>query len=121
MRVRERLVALREQRVDPFLRTFEWTWTTAVLFCLFLLFFSLITMVIFPSFWMYFAEQKLGWGGPSGGGTSNWYWLEVRDAIAMGLTTGPFVTVLVIAGLLQNHRRRLRGRTGDTRPTGGYR
>jgi hypothetical protein len=39
----------------------------------------------------------------------------------MGLTTGPFVTVLVLAVLMQNWRRRLRGRTGDSRPTGGYR
>jgi hypothetical protein len=118
MRVPQRLVALREQRADPFLRSFEWTWTSAVLVSLALLFFSLITMVVMPSFWMYFAEQKLGWGGPSGGG--EWS-LEVRDAIAMGLTTGPFVTVLVLAALLQNYRRRLRGSGGDTRPTGGYR
>jgi hypothetical protein len=118
MRVPQRLVTLREQRVDPFLRTFEWTWTSAVVVSLGLLFFTLITMVVMASFWMYFAEQKLGWGGPSGGG--NW-WLEVRDAIAMGLSTGPFVTVLVVAALLQNYRRRLRGSGGDTRPTGGYR
>jgi hypothetical protein len=118
MKVPQRLVTLREQRLDPFLRTFEWTWTTAVLASLGLLFFTLIFMVIFPSFWMYFAEQKLGWGGPSGGG--NW-WLELRDAIAMGLTTGPFVTVLVLSALLQNYRRKVRGRSGDTRPTGGYR
>jgi hypothetical protein len=118
MKVAQRVVALREQRVDPFLRSFEWTWTAAVLASIGLLFFTMIAMVILPSFWMYFAEQKLGWGGPSGGG--NW-WLELRDAIAMGLTTGPFVTVLVLSALLQNYRRKLRGRTGDTRPAGGYR
>jgi hypothetical protein len=118
MNVPQRLVTLREQRIDPFLRAFEWTWTTAVLASLGLLFFTLIFMVIVPSFWMYFAEQKLGWGGPSGGG--NW-WLELRDAIAMGLVTGPFATVLILSALLQNHRRKLRGRTGDTRPAGGYR
>jgi hypothetical protein len=39
----------------------------------------------------------------------------------MGLTTGPFVTVLVVSALLQNHRQKLRGKGGDTRPTGGYR
>ena len=118
MRAPQRLVTLREQRVDPFLRSFEWTWTSAVLVSLGLLFFTLITMVVMSSFWMYFAEQKLGWGGPSGGG--DWR-LEIRDAVAMGLTTGPFVTVLVVAALLQNYRRKIRGRTGDTRPTGGYR
>ena len=117
MKVPQRLVTLREQRVDPFLRTFEWTWMSAMLVSLGLLFFTLITMVIISSFWMYFAEQKLNWGGPSG--TGRWA-LELRDAIAMGLVTGPFVTVLVLAAILQNWRRKLRGRS-DTRPTGGYR
>jgi len=117
MRVPQRLVTLREERVDPFLRSFEWTWTAAVLVGLALMFFTLVFMVIVPSFWMYFAEQKLGWGGPSGGG--DWR-LEVRDAIAMGLVTGPFVTVLAVSALLQNQRQKLRGR-GETRPTGGYR
>jgi len=45
----------------------------------------------------------------------------LRDAIAMGLTTGPVITVLVVAAILQNWRRRLRGQSGDVRPTGGYR
>ncbi len=116
MRVSERLAPLKE-RAERFLKEFEWTWTTAVVFCLFLAFFTLVTMVVIPSFWMYFAEQKLGWGGPSGGG--DWR-LELRDAIAMGLTTGPFVTILVIAAVLQNWRRRLRGQSAE-RPTGGYR
>jgi len=117
MRVPQRLVTLREERVDPFLRSLGWTWAAAVLVGLALMFFTLVFMVIVPSFWMYFAEQKLGWGGPSGGG--DWR-LEVRDAIAMGLVTGPFVTVLAVSALLQNQRQKLRGR-GETRPTGGYR
>ena len=41
--------------------------------------------------------------------------------VAMGLTTGPFVTALLVGASMQNWRRRLRGETGDTRPTGGYR
>jgi hypothetical protein len=118
MKLRERVIALKEQRVEPFLREFEWSWTTAVIASVALLLFSMITMVVMPSAWMYIAEQQFGWGGPSGGGD---WWLELRDAVAMGLTTGPFVTLLVAAVLLQNWRRRLRGRTGDTRPTGGYR
>ncbi|HSL16198.1 MAG TPA: hypothetical protein VK962_07945 [Actinomycetota bacterium] len=117
MNLPDRLVALR-QRAEPIVRDFEWTWTTAVLASLALAFFSMITMVVMPSAWMYIAEQQFGWGGPSG--TGDW-WLELRDAVAMGLTTGPFVTVLVLAVLMQNWRRRLRGRTGDSRPTGGYR
>jgi hypothetical protein len=118
MRVPQRLVDLREARLDPFLRSFEWSWTAAVLVSLALLFFILIFMVVVPSFWMYYAEQKLGWGGPSGGG--DWS-LEVRDAVAMGLVTAPFVALLAVSTLLQNYRRKIRGRPGDSRPTGGYR
>jgi len=106
-----------QERWEPTVKGWEWTWTRAVVFCLGLLFFLLFTMVILPSFWMYFAEQKLGWGGPSGGG--NWA-LELRDAVAMGLATGPLITLWIAAVLLQNWRRKLRGQTA-TRPTGGYR
>ena len=45
----------------------------------------------------------------------------LRDAVAMGLTTGPLVTVIVVAAVMQNWRRKLRGADGDSRPTGGYR
>ncbi len=121
MRVPQRVVHLREERVDPFLRSFEWTWTAAVLVGVGFLFFTLIFMVIVPSAWLYFAEQKLGWAGPSGGGGPGWYWIELRDIIAMGLVTGPFVTVLVVSALLQNYRQKLRGRGGEARPSGGYR
>jgi hypothetical protein len=131
-----------KRHVESFLRDFEWSWTSAVLFVLVLLFFLLITSVVMASWWMYFAEQKLGWQGPtdleaflsqpfdtsaaffSGDG---FLWLSYeghlmfRDAIAMGLTTGPIVTVLVLSALMQNWRRRLRGESGDVRPTGGYR
>ena len=36
-------------------------------------------MAVIPSFWLYFAEQKLGWGGLSG--TSDWHPLA-RDFVA---------------------------------------
>lgn len=118
-------------RVETFLKEFEWTWTNAVVFSLALVFFILITTSIIPSFWMYYAEQKLGWGGPTDveafvkGLTSDPLGaetlLQIRDAITMGLTTGPVITVLVVAAALQNWRKRLRGSSGDTRPTGGYR
>jgi cobalamin synthase len=138
---RSRIQTVRHH-VEAFLRDFEWTWTSAVLFVMALLFFLLITSVIMPSWWMYYAEQVLGWQGPTdleaflkdpfntGGGffsRESFLWLSsegllmVRDAIAMGLTTGPIVTVLVIAAVMQNWRRRLRGESGDVRPTGGYR
>jgi cobalamin synthase len=131
-----------KRHAEAFLRDFEWTWTAAVLFVMALLFFLLIASVIMPSWWMYYAEQKLGWQGPTdleaflrdpfnAGGSffsrDSFLWLSkegllmLRDAIAMGLSTGPVVTVLVLAAVMQNWRRRLRGQSGDVRPTGGYR
>jgi ABC-type Fe3+ transport system permease subunit len=121
----ERLKQAR-QRTESFVREFEWTWTTTVVFSIGFVFFLLITAVVIPSFWMYFAEQKLGWGGPTDieaflrAPISQEGLLELRDAIAMGLTTGPIVTVMVLAVILQNWRKKLRGGSSD-RPTGGYR
>jgi hypothetical protein len=104
-------------RAETLLKSFEWTWTTAVLFSMAFVFFLLITTSVMPSFWLYFADQKLKWDGSG----PNGFWLkELRDAVAMGLVTGPIVTVLVAASIAQNWRRKLRGQ-GGTRPTGGYR
>ncbi|HEX6400673.1 MAG TPA: hypothetical protein VF108_09450 [Actinomycetota bacterium] len=129
-------------RVEAFLRDFEWTWTNAILFTMALIFFLLITTSVMASWWMYYAEQKLGWQGPtdleafisapldltgSPFSREHFLWIShegllmVRDAIAMGLSTGPIITVLVLAAALQNWRRRIRGQSGDVRPTGGYR
>ena len=122
-------------RIENFLRAFEWTWTSAVTFALVLVFFLLISTSIMPSFWMYYAEQKIGWAGPTdveaflrvpfGTGITNPLspqgYLMVRDAIAMGLTTLPFVLVLVVSAALQNWRKKLRGGDSAARPTGGYR
>jgi hypothetical protein len=116
VRVPQRIQRLKEP-TERFLRDFEWTWTKAVLFSLGLGFFSVITMAVIPSFWLYFAEQELGWDGLSG--TSDWRPLA-RDFVAVNLSMGPFVTVIVAASILQNWRRRLRGASAD-RPTGGYR
>ncbi len=133
-----------KRHVESFLRDFEWSWTSAVLFSMALVFFLLITTSVMPSWWMYYAEQKLGWQGPTdleaflfdpfnvtglGGFFSreSFLWLSnegllmLRDAVAMGLTTGPIITVLVLAAIMQNWRRKLRGQSGDVRPTGGYR
>ena len=116
MKVPQGLVKLK-QRAEPIVKGFEWTWTTAVLFSLGLAFFSVITMAVIPSFWLYLAEQKLGMGGISG--TSNWRPL-VRDFIAVNLAVGPFVTVVVAGAIMQNWRRKLRGASGE-RAAGGYR
>jgi hypothetical protein len=120
--------------VEDFVKAFEWTWTNAVLFSLALTFFILISTSIMPSFWMYFAEQKIGWAGPTDleaflrqpFGTSitdplsSYGYVMVRDAIAMGMTTLPFVLILVVSAAMQNWRKTLRG-GGGSRPTGGYR
>jgi hypothetical protein len=112
-----RLASLKE-RAEAFLKAFEWTWTKAVVFSLGLTAFILISTSVLPSFWLYFADQKLKWSGAG----PNGFWLkELRDAIAMGLTTGPIVTILIAAAIVQNWRRKLRGQAGDVRPTGGYR
>jgi hypothetical protein len=117
----------RKARVEAFLRSFEWTWTAAVVFCVGLIFFLMITTSVIPSFWLYFADQKLKWDGAAPQQllwtvTVDGYWLkELRDAVAMGLVTVPIIVVLVAAVLLQNWRRKLRGSSGDVRPTGGYR
>ena len=42
-----------KRHVESFLRDFEWSWTSAVLFSMALLFFLLITSSVMPSWWMY--------------------------------------------------------------------
>ena len=116
MKVPERVIELR-QRVEPRIRDFEWTWATAVLFSVGIAFFSVVSMAVIPSFWLYFAEQTLGWDGLSG--TSDWRPLA-RDFVAANLSVGPFVTLVVILAIMQNWRRKLRGGSSE-RPGGGYR
>ena len=108
----------RKQQAEGFLKTFEWTWTTAIVFSVALTFFILITTSVIPSFWLYFADQKLKW---SGAGPNGFWLMQLRDAVAMGLTTVPIIVILVGAAIMQNWRRKLRGQSGDVRPTGGYR
>lgn len=126
-------------RAETFVRGFEWTWTIAVLFSLAITFFILISIGAIPSFWMYYAENVLGWGGPTDieaalSGTlvifdpdlgvphlSQEILLQIRDAIALGLSTVPFVILVVVGAAMQNWRKKLRGGSGAARPTGGYR
>ena len=116
----------RTQRMEPRLKAFEWTWTKAVVFSVALTFFLLMTTSVIPSFWLYFADQKLKWNGSGQhllfpGITLTGFWLkEVRDAVAMGFATVPIILVLVGASVMQNWRRKLRGQT-EARPSGGYR
>ncbi len=133
-RTKQRAAGLKGS-TEAFLKAFEWTWTSAVLFSLALVFFMLISTSIMPSFWMYFAEQKIGWAGPTDVeaflrqpfGTSltdplsSYGYIMVRDAIAMGLTTLPFILIIVVSTSMQNWRKKLRGGDAGARPSGGYR
>ena len=111
-------IAPAKERTERFLKDFEWTWTTAVVFSLGIVSFLLIADVVLPSFWLYFADQKLKWNGAG----PNGFWLQkLRDAVAAGLFTGPVFTVLIAGAIMQNWRRKLRGQTGDSRHSGGYR
>lgn len=117
--------ATRKERIEAFLRSFEWTWTSAVVFSLGLVFFLLITTSVIPSFWLYFADAELKWNNTAPQKILFWtidgFWLmELRDAVAMGLSTVPIILVLVVASIMQNWRRKLRG-ASDSRTTGGYR
>lgn len=112
-----RVLTRLKERAEPVVRDFEWTWTTAVVFCLGFAFFSVISMAVIPSFWLYFAEQRLGWDGLSG--TSDWRPLA-RDFVAANLSVGPFLTVAVLGAIMQNWRRKLRGGSAE-RASGGYR
>lgn len=114
------------KRLEGPVKRFEWTWTTAIVFSLGFTTFLLVAAIIVPSFWLYLAEGKLDWKGPSDlealiehplGPELR---LQIRDTIAMGLTVGPIATALVVAAAMQNWRKKLRG-GGEARPTGGYR
>jgi hypothetical protein len=116
----------RKERVEAFLRTFEWTWTKAVIFSLGLVFFLLLSTSVVPSFWLYWADSTLKWNDTAPQKlilfTIDGYWLkELGDAVAMGLSTVPIIIALVGAAVMQNWRKKLRGTSGDSRPTGGYR
>jgi hypothetical protein len=122
----------RKARIEAFLRAFEWTWTSAVLFSLALVFFLLISAVIMPSFWMYCGARSAGPPHRSRGVPEAAVrhepdrplvqrgYLMVRDAIAMGLTTVPFVLLLVISAACRTGARSCAAATGS-RPSGGYR
>ena len=94
-------------RLEALVRDFEWTWTNAVLFSLALVFFLLIATVDHPVVLdvLRRAEARVGRpDGHRGALSGSWaifdpvkgfphlgaqFLLQIRDAIAMGLTTGP--------------------------------
>lgn len=107
-----RLVPLVE-RTNRFLREWEWTWTSAVVFSVALSFVAIVILAIIPSFWLYFADQTLRWKS---------FWLvKLKEAIAAGWITVNFALFFLAAYLLQRQRQKVRGTGGETRPSGGYR
>lgn len=108
------------RRGETFLKNWEWTWTKAVLASLILWFLGLTFLAVIPSWWLYFAEETLGWRqDPARAWT---FWLpKARDVVAIILFSIPFGAFVMIPYHLMNLRRKLRGQGGDTRPTGGYR
>ena len=109
----ERRLAPLVERGNQFLRTWEWTWTTAVVGCMAIAFAGLILLAVIPSFWLYYATNTLRWQS---------FWLvKLRDAVAAGWITVWFGIMFLAPYLLQKQRQKLRGTGGDTRPSGGYR
>lgn len=110
------------RRLAAFIRDFEWTWTKAVLVALVLWVIGITGMAVIPSYWLYLADQKLGWR-PTGCGHSDTvcFWLfKARDVVAAMLYSGAFITLIVVPYFVQKWRRRLRSES-ESRPTGGYR
>ena len=110
-RVQEMLAPLIERR-DEFLRSWEWTWTTAVVACVLIAFVTLLFTVFIPSWWLYFADQNLRW--------RTFWLLKLRDLIAAGAIVVSFGAILYSAYRVQELRNKLRGSSAEHR-TGGYR
>jgi hypothetical protein len=113
------------ERAQAFIRDFEWTWTKAVVASLALWLFGIIFIVMVPSWWLYFARNKLGWRETKVCDLS-WFkncgfWLfKLRDVVGAILFSGPFGTLIIAAYYVQKVRRRLRSES-ESRPIGGYR
>lgn len=102
------------KQAETFIRNFEWSWTSAVLFSLAMWFVAITLIAIFPSWWLLFAQNTLGWGPTK-------FWLfKLRDVIAAILFSVPTGALIVIPYRFQRMRRRLRSES-ESRPTGGYR
>jgi ABC-type proline/glycine betaine transport system permease subunit len=104
------------RRIEGFLRAFEWTWTKAVVASLVFWIIGITFIALIPSWWLYFAEQKLGWRDTP----QTFLLFELRDLIAIILFSLPFGAFIVIPYYVQKWRRRLRSES-EGRPTGGYR
>ena len=64
------------ERVESFLKNFEWTWTSAVIFATGLVFFTMISIAVIPSFFLYYADEELKWDGGAPHTLLPWSWAE---------------------------------------------
>ena len=108
------------ERFQAVVREFEWTWTKAVVASLVLWFLAIGLIAFVPSWWLYFADQKLGWHKCPCTTTLKFFEFKARDVVAVILFSIPFGGFIMIPYHLQKLRRRLRSES-DSRPTGGYR
>lgn len=102
-------------RGERFLREWEWTWTSAFIAGIVISALAIIFLAVIPSWWIYFAENQLGWGG------TNRILVTIRDMMAMGYLTVVAAAFVVIAYQVQVIRKRLRGERQAERYSGGYR
>ena len=107
-------------RLEALLRNFEWTWTKAVVVALACWLVAIGLVVMLPSWWLYFAPQKLHWNPCPCPDALRFWEFKARDLIAIVLFSIPFGGFVMGPYYLQKHRRRLRSES-ESRPTGGYR
>ena len=103
------------ERGEASLRDWEWTWTSAFVAGVVISFIAITTMAVIPSWFLYFAEQTLGWT------RENRLLLTIRDLLVVGYLTVVVGVFVVTAYKVQVIRRRLRGEKQAERYSGGYR
>ncbi|MDQ4005109.1 MAG: hypothetical protein M3135_02255 [Actinomycetota bacterium] len=103
------------KRGEELLRDWEWTWTTAFLAGIVISFAAITSMAVIPSWFLYFAEQTLGWD------QTNRLLLTLRDVLVTGYLTVVVGVFVVTLYKLQVIRKRLRGEKQAERYSGGYR
>jgi hypothetical protein len=102
-----------QERGERFVRGWEWTWTKAWVAGVVVSFLAMTTLVVIPSWWLFFADDTLQW-------RERWQ-ITLRDLIVLGWLNVWAVLFVVVAFKAQVMRRRLRGERQAERYSGGYR
>jgi hypothetical protein len=108
------------ERFQKLVKEFEWTWTKAIILSLALWFLAMLFVGMIPSWFLYFADQKLHWRQCPCPSSLKFWEFKLRDLVAVGLFSVPVGGFIVVPYSLQKLRRRLRSES-ESRPTGGYR